>query len=71
MKTVLEKTRVVKKTSLKARAWVNGVLMDVYVSGPNLNGSLAKIFTRSEDGRRISVVRGRTYLNDQNVLYFV
>jgi hypothetical protein len=69
MKTIIE--RVIKQTSVKAPAWVDGSIRIVYIQDNHLNGSKAKLFSRYDKNKKIDVIRGRTYLNEQNILYFV
>lgn len=71
MKKVLRVTEVVKSSSMKAPAWVAGQLQTVYMQGNSADGAKAKIFVRDETNGKLKVVRGRTYFNDQNVLYFL
>lgn len=53
---------------IKARAWNQGKLENVYIEGKELHGGKAKIFY-DYDG--LNVVKGRTYLDGQNILYFL
>lgn len=54
---------------VKAKAWHHGVLREVYLSGKEVHGANAKIFVDQND--KLSVIKGRTFLDDRNILYFL
>jgi hypothetical protein len=68
-KRTVEREVIIKDEAVKVRAWVDGSLRDVYVKGKVVNGAKAKLFNRN--GNKVSVVRGRTFQNDQAIVYFV
>lgn len=56
---------------MKVRAWNQGKLETIYVEGKELHGGRAKIFYDSNNSDGLNVMKGRTYLDGQNILYFV
>ena len=71
MLTTVEKTRIIKKTSAKVRAWLDGSLVDVYFAGPSLHGSPAKYFIRNDEQKKVKVIRGKVYQNAEGIVYFL
>ncbi len=71
LKTVIEKTRVVKQTAAKVQAWDNGRLREVYFNGPVLHGSAAKYFIRNRQADTVKVVAGRVYQDAEGKPYFL
>ena len=72
MKTIIEKTRIVKQQPLKVRAWLsNGTQQEIYLYGSVLNGCKAKYFIRNRESDKVTVIRGKAWQNGETGVYFL